>query len=134
MCDALMGTWILTEGNNDDFSKYLEELGVNFVLRKAILALKPDLNISKKGDEWCIKTETKIKTRELSFKLDTEFDESSPDGRNVKTIMTLDNGVLKQLQKVDGKDNVITREVKDGRLVTTMTVGDVKCIRIFDRK
>ncbi|XP_063781104.1 fatty acid-binding protein, adipocyte-like [Pseudophryne corroboree] len=134
MPEELIGTWSLAEGNNEDFNKYLEALGVGFVIRKAILALKPDVTICINGDTWCIKTVSTFKTKELSFKLNTEFEEATADGRNVKTIVTLEDGVLKQKQMVDGKENLMTRGVKDGRMITTLSYGEVKCVRIFDRK
>ncbi|XP_044151162.1 fatty acid-binding protein, heart-like [Bufo gargarizans] len=133
MGDALVGTWKLTE-NSDDYIKFLEELGVNFTIRQAVSSLKPDEIISKNGDEWSINTLSTFKNTELKFKLDEEFDEITADGRKVKSEMTCKDGVLLQKQTWDGKECAITREVKDSRLMTTCMIGDVKCVRIYDKK
>ena len=45
---------------------------------------KPTLEIAVNEDQWNIKTITTIKTTEISFKLNTEFDETTADGRKVK--------------------------------------------------
>ncbi|XP_069587630.1 fatty acid-binding protein, adipocyte-like [Ranitomeya imitator] len=134
MGDELVGTWKLTDNNSDDFDKYMEKVGVTFLTRKAACHLKPDVNITKNNDEWCIKTTSTFKNTELSFKCGEEFDETTADGRKVKSIVTLENGVLKQKQAWDGKESIITREVKDGRLVATCIFQDVNCVRIYDRK
>ncbi|XP_075684258.1 fatty acid-binding protein, adipocyte-like [Rhinoderma darwinii] len=134
MCDELLGTWKLIENNSDDFNKYMEAVDVPFLTRKAACTLKPDVTICKNGDEWTIKTSSTFKNTELSFKLGEEFDETTADGRKVKSIITLENGSLIQKQTWDGKESTINREVKDKRMITTCVFKDVKCTRIYDRK
>ncbi|XP_040287760.1 fatty acid-binding protein, adipocyte-like isoform X3 [Bufo bufo] len=134
MCDALVGTWKLTENNSDDFSKCMEEIGVIFMKRQAGRHLDPDVIISKNEDEWSIKTLSTSKNTELNFKLNEEFDEITAEGRKVKTKMTFGDGVLIQKQTWDGEESTITREVKDGRLITTCIIGDVKSVRIYDKE
>ncbi|XP_075069811.1 fatty acid-binding protein, adipocyte-like [Mixophyes fleayi] len=134
MCEDLVGTWKLVVSDKDAFNKYLEAAGVGYLFRKTATTLSPDVIISINGDEWCIKTESTFKSTKLSFKLNIEFDETTADGRCVKTIITLENGVLKQLQKWDDKESTITRQVKDGQLVTICIIGDVKSTRLYDRK
>ncbi|XP_040287761.1 fatty acid-binding protein, adipocyte-like isoform X4 [Bufo bufo] len=85
MCDALVGTWKLTENNSDDFSKCMEEIGVIFMKRQAGRHLDPDVIISKNEDEWSIKTLSTSKNTELNFKLNEEFDEITAEGRKVKS-------------------------------------------------
>ncbi len=46
------------------------------------------LQVTEKDGEWSIKTSTTLKTMELKFKLGEEFDETTPDGREVKAIVT----------------------------------------------
>ncbi|XP_040287762.1 fatty acid-binding protein, adipocyte-like [Bufo bufo] len=133
MGDAMVGTWTLPE-NIDDIDKFLEEIGVSFMLRQARRHLKPDVIISENKDQWSIKTLSTSKNTELKFKLNEEFDEITAEGRKVKTKMTFENGVLIQKQTWDGKESTITREVKDGRLITTCIIGDVKCVRIYNKK
>ncbi|KAM4029330.1 fatty acid-binding protein, adipocyte-like [Anomaloglossus baeobatrachus] len=134
MGDALVGTWKLVENNTEDFNKYMEKVGVSFLIRQAACHLKPDVSINKDGEDWCVKTMSTFKNTELKFKCGEEFDETTADGRKVKSTITLENGALVQKQAWDGKQSTITREVKDGRMVTTCIFNDVNCIRIYDRK
>ncbi|XP_075069810.1 fatty acid-binding protein, adipocyte-like [Mixophyes fleayi] len=134
MGDIFVGTWKLVEPDKDAFDKYLEICGVNNASRKMANAWSPDMIISINVEEWCIKQENTLKSTSMIFKLNEAFDETTADGRVVKTIITLVNAVLKQVQKWDDKESTITRQVKDGRLVTICVIGDVKCTRVYDRK
>ncbi|XP_066434716.1 myelin P2 protein-like [Eleutherodactylus coqui] len=134
MCEELMGSWKLVDFSSDDFCKYMEAVGVSFLVRKAASHLKPDVAISKNGNEWHIKTTSTFKNSDLCFELEKEFEETTADGRKVMTIVTLENGVLIQKQTWDGQESTITREVKDGRMITTCIFKDVKCVRTYDRK
>ncbi|XP_069816039.1 myelin P2 protein-like [Dendropsophus ebraccatus] len=134
MGDELIGTWKLTENNSDDFNKYMEAVGVSFITRKAACHLKPDVEIAKNGDGWCIKTVSTFKNTELNFKPDEEFEETTADGRKVKSVIACKNGALVQKQTWDDKESTITREVKDGRMMTTCVFKDVTCVRIYDKK
>jgi hypothetical protein len=46
----------------------------------------PITQISQSGDNWKIKTMTKLKNTEINFKLGEEFDEETVDGRKCKVI------------------------------------------------
>ncbi|TRZ14372.1 hypothetical protein HGM15179_012740 [Zosterops borbonicus] len=115
MCDQFVGTWKLLSSEN--FEDYMKELGVGFATRKMAGVAKPNVTISINGDVITIKTESTFKNTEVSFKLGEEFDETTADDRKTKNVITLDNGVLKQVQKWDGKETIIKRKVVDGNLV-----------------
>ncbi|MEE6517699.1 hypothetical protein FKM82_028068 [Ascaphus truei] len=134
MCDAFLATWTLKENNKDAFDAYMEAAGVSLITRKAACALKPDCTISQNGDTITIKSVSTFKNSECSFKIGEEFDETTADGRKTKTTVTLDHGVLSQKQKWDGKETTITREVKDGEMIVTCIMGNVKCVRIYTKK
>ncbi|KAM4029329.1 myelin P2 protein-like [Anomaloglossus baeobatrachus] len=131
MVDQFVGTWKLCDSQG--FDEYMQCLGVGFATRKAGAIAKPNVVISKNGDEISLKTESSLKTTEVRFKLGEEFDETTADSRNTRTIITCDDGVLTQVQKWDGKETTIKRELKNGQLVVTCTMGDVKCVRVYDR-
>ncbi|XP_072007739.1 fatty acid-binding protein, adipocyte-like [Engystomops pustulosus] len=134
MCEEMCGMWKLTENNADDFNKYMEICGVSFLTRQAARHLRPDMDISVNNGEWCIKTMSTFKNTELKFKLGEEFEECTADGRKVQALLTFENGVLIHKQKWDGKESKITRELKDGRLVTTCSIDDASCVRVYDKK
>nr|XP_033789696.1 myelin P2 protein-like [Geotrypetes seraphini] len=131
MTEAFEGTWKLI--NSDNFDKYMESIGVSFIVRKAVEALKPNVIISRKGDDICLTTESTFKTTNLNFCLGKEFSEKTADGRDAKTIITLDNDVLCQVQKWDGKETSILREVKDDKMIVTCIMNDTKCVRTYER-
>ncbi|KAM4704860.1 myelin P2 protein-like [Rhinophrynus dorsalis] len=131
MVDQFVGTWKLCDSQG--FDEYMQCLGVGFATRKAGAMAKPNVLISMNGDEIILKTESTLKTTEMKFKLGVEFDETTADNRKTKTLITCDNGVLTQVQKWDGKETTITRELKNGQLIVTCTMGDVKCVRVYDK-
>ncbi|NP_001087276.1 peripheral myelin protein 2 S homeolog [Xenopus laevis] len=131
MVDQFVGSWKLTDSQG--FDEYMQSLGVGFATRKAGAMAKPNVIISVNGDEILLKTESSLKTTEVTFKLGQEFDEQTADNRKTKTIITCDSGVLNQVQKWDGKETTIQREIKNGHLVVTCSMGDVKCVRTYEK-
>ncbi|KAM8967805.1 fatty acid-binding protein, adipocyte-like [Pelodytes ibericus] len=134
MCEQFLGRWTLVQNNKEDFENYMVALDVALLTRKAACTLKPDVIISMQGDVICLKTESCFKNHEIKFKLGEVFDEQTADGRNTKTTITMDDGVMKQVQQWDCKETVITREVKGEEMIVTCTMGNVKCIRIYNKK
>ena len=65
-------------------------LGVGFLLRKVANSQKTaQVEITKNGDEYTIKTVTSVKTIEVKFKLNEEFKETTLDGRDVNVRLGL---------------------------------------------
>ncbi|XP_063307369.1 fatty acid-binding protein, adipocyte-like [Pelobates fuscus] len=133
MAEALLGKWKLEDANKEMFNAYMEGLGVGFVTRKAACAVSADVTISLEGDIWTIKTSSTFKNYEINFKIGVPFDEETADDRKVKTTVTLEKGVLIQVQNWDGKTTTIKREVIDGKLIVTCIIGDVVCVRTYKR-
>ncbi|KAK3603280.1 hypothetical protein CHS0354_007611 [Potamilus streckersoni] len=108
-------------------------IGVGLVTRKLANMTKPVTEISILGDQWTIKTITPIKTVEATFKLGTEFDEVTLDGRKVKTTVTLEGQKLTCYQKGD-PDSILVREFIDNKMILWLTAKGVTCKRIYKRK
>ncbi|XP_044314960.1 fatty acid-binding protein, muscle [Drosophila rhopaloa] len=115
---------------SENFDEYMKELGVGLVTRKMGNSLSPTVEVTLEGDTYTLTTTSTFKTSAISFKLGQEFDEETLDGRNVKSIITLDGNKLTQEQKGD-KPTTIVREFNDGELITTLTIGSVKCVRVY---
>ncbi|XP_065254179.1 fatty acid-binding protein, adipocyte-like [Emys orbicularis] len=130
MCDLFVGTWKLISSEN--FEDYMRELGVGFATRKMAGMAKPNVIISTNGDVITIKTESTFKNTEISFKLGEEFEETTADDRKVKSIITLDNGSLIQVQKWDGKETTLIRKLVDGKLIVECTMNNVTCTRVYE--
>ncbi|MEJ1282352.1 fatty acid binding protein 3 muscle and heart [Cricetulus griseus] len=115
MADAFVGTWKLVDSKN--FDDYMKSLGVGFATRQVASMTKPTTIIEKNGDTIVIKTHSTFKNTEISFQLGVQFDEVTADDRKVKSIVTLDGGKLVHVQKWDGQETTLTRELCDGKLI-----------------
>ncbi|XP_043929775.1 fatty acid-binding protein, brain [Protopterus annectens] len=131
MVEALCATWKLTDSEN--FDEYMKALGIDFATRKIGMVTKPTITISKDGDTFTIKTESTFKNTEISFKPGEDFDEHTPDNRNCKSTVTVDGDKLVHVQKWDDKQTTFTREVQDGKMVMTLTIGDVVAVRTYEK-
>ncbi|XP_036596911.1 fatty acid-binding protein, adipocyte-like [Trichosurus vulpecula] len=131
MCEAFVGTWKLISSEN--FDEYMKEVGVGFATRKVAGMAKPSVIISVQGDVIRIRSESSFKNTEFSFKLGQEFDEVTADDRKVKSLITLNEGALVQVQKWNGKSTTITRKLVDGKMVVECTMKDVIATRLYEK-
>merc|ERR1712117_959710 len=94
----------------EKYEEFLTALGVNFLLRKAATVSTP---VTEEGGNWTIKTSTTLKSMELKFKLDEEFEETTPDGREVKSVVKMEGNKLVAVQtaKKDGEKS--TKSVRE---------------------
>uniref|UniRef100_A0A674IGK8 Lipocalin/cytosolic fatty-acid binding domain-containing protein n=3 Tax=Terrapene triunguis TaxID=2587831 RepID=A0A674IGK8_9SAUR len=131
MCDLFLGTWKLS--SSEKFDDYMKELGVSLATRKLGSLTKPIVTISIDGEVLTIQTKSTFKSTEVSFKLGEEFEETTADDRKTKSIVTLDDGSLTQVQKWNGKETTIKRRLVDGKMVVECTMNNVTCIRIYEK-
>merc|ERR1712018_1017008 len=125
----------------EKYDEFLSELGVNFLLRKAATASSPVFEVTYDADSetWTFKTSTMLKSMELKFKLNEEFDEKSPDGRDVRAIVTKegDSFISVQNAKKEGeKSTKIIREFKGDEVIQTSTIvgSDLVCTQVFKKQ
>nr|XP_047928999.1 fatty acid-binding protein, heart [Anser cygnoides] len=107
--------------------------GVGFATRQMAGLTKPTTIIEVAGDKVTVKTQSTFKNTEISFKLGEEFDETTADDRHVKSVVTLDGGKLVHVQKWEGKETSLVRELKDGKLILTLTMGSVVSMRTYEK-
>ncbi|XP_061521404.1 fatty acid-binding protein, heart [Phycodurus eques] len=131
MAEAFVGTWNLKSSEN--FDDYMKQLDVGFATRKLGNLTKPTTIISVDGDTVTVKTQSTIKNTELSFKLGEEFDETTADSRNVKSVVTIDDGKMVHIQRWGGKETRLVRQVDGNALTLTLTMNDVVCTRCYER-
>uniref|UniRef100_A0A8C6H7A6 Fatty acid binding protein 7, brain n=1 Tax=Mus spicilegus TaxID=10103 RepID=A0A8C6H7A6_MUSSI len=91
--------------------------GVGFATRQVGNVTKPTVIISQEGGKVVIRTQCTFKNTEINFQLGEEFEETSIDDRNCKSVVRLDGDKLIHVQKWDGKETNCTREIKDGKMV-----------------
>ncbi|XP_072276887.1 fatty acid-binding protein, heart [Pyxicephalus adspersus] len=131
MVERFVGTWKLVDSKN--FDDYMKGLGVGFATRQIANVTKPTTIISLEGDIIVLQTQSTFKNTEVKFKLNEEFDETTADDRKVKSLVTLEDGKLKHVQKWDGKETILVREVNDDKLVLTLTLGDIVSSRHYEK-
>ncbi|XP_007432588.1 fatty acid-binding protein, adipocyte [Python bivittatus] len=131
MCDLFLGTWKLI--SSEKFDDYMKELGVGFATRKLAVVAKPNVIISINGSVITIRTESNFKNTEFSFTMGEEFDEITADDRKVKSVVTLDNGSLNQVQKWDGKETIIKRKIEDGKMIVECVMNNIISTRVYEK-
>ncbi|CAM4500277.1 fatty acid-binding protein, adipocyte-like [Lepidochelys kempii] len=131
MCDLFVGIWKFV--SSEKFEDYMKELGVGLATRKLGSLAKPTVTISTDGDVITIKTKSTFKNTEISFKLGEEFDETTADDRKTKSIVTLEEGSITQVQKWDGKETTIKRKLVDGKMIVEYTMNNITCTRVYER-
>uniref|UniRef100_A0A646QCX0 Fatty acid-binding protein n=1 Tax=Hemiscolopendra marginata TaxID=943146 RepID=A0A646QCX0_9MYRI len=119
--------------SSENFDEYMKALGVGMMTRKMANAATPVQDIVYENGEFYIKTSTTFKTTELRFKLDQEFDETTGDGRQVKTIVTKEGNKLIQQQKGE-KPSTITREFEGDTMKMVLVFGDITCTRVYKKE
>ncbi|NXA41190.1 FABPH protein, partial [Eudromia elegans] len=107
--------------------------GVGFATRQVAGLTKPTTVIEVSGDRVTVKTQSTFKNTEISFTLGEEFDETTADDRHVKSLVTLEGGKLVHVQKWEGKETSLVRELKDGKLILTLTMGSVVSTRTYEK-
>ncbi|KAF7664897.1 hypothetical protein LDENG_00160750 [Lucifuga dentata] len=129
MVEAFVGTWNLK--SSEKFDDYMKALGVGFATRQAGNLTKPTTIIEVDGDKVTIKTQSKFKNTEINLKLGEEFDETTADDRKVKSVVTIEDGKLVHIQRWEGKETSLVREVSGSALTLTLTFGDVVAVRHY---
>merc|ERR1711874_443492 len=133
--DAFKGKY--TRTNAEQYEEFLKALDVGILLRKAATYSTPVMEITEADGTWNIKTSTTLKSMELKFKLDEEFEETTPDGRDVTAKVTFEDGKIVTVQKAKKEGQKSTKSVRelagDGdELIYTMTIDgndDLKCVQ-----
>jgi fatty acid-binding protein 3 len=69
--------------DSENFDEFMKELGVGMVMRMAAKGVKPRLVISENNGKWAIRSESTFRTVSYDFTPGVEFNETTPDGREV---------------------------------------------------
>jgi len=131
--DKFCGNWETVSQENWD--KVMKALEVGWLTRKAAAYATGYLNLSKKegeADVYTLKWKITVKTGEADYKEGEEFDEETPDGRKVKSTVTMDGDTYNAVQRGQPADTHISRVIDEaGQMVETIKVKDIVCTRIY---
>ncbi|XP_043573538.1 fatty acid-binding protein, brain-like isoform X1 [Chiloscyllium plagiosum] len=108
--------------------------GMDFANRQVGNVLKPITIIKVDGDNIILQTKSTYRNTEIIFQLDKPFNEHTADNRDCKTVVSLEGDKLIQVQKWDGKQTTLTREIKNEHLILTLTLNDVVSVRTYERE
>jgi len=61
----------------------MKEIGVGYATRMLAKGLKPRIVISENNGKWTVRSESTLKTVTVDFTPGVEFNETTPDGREV---------------------------------------------------
>ncbi|KAJ3608988.1 hypothetical protein NHX12_023516 [Muraenolepis orangiensis] len=107
--------------------------GIGFAMRQMGGMIKPTTIISVDGDTVKLETKSTFKNTEISFKLNQEFDEHTADDRKAKSLITVEGNKMVHIQKWEGKETSLVREVTDDTLLLTLTMEDVVSTRHYSK-
>ncbi|XP_023680092.1 fatty acid-binding protein, liver-like [Paramormyrops kingsleyae] len=130
MVELFVGKWKME--TSDNFDDYMKALGVGLATRQMGNMVKPCFHFAVDDQGVvCMKSQSTLKSTEVKFKLDEEFDETTADDRKTKTVVTLENGKLIQKQTWDGKQTTIERTLQDGKLIVKCVMDDIVATRTY---
>lgn len=131
---GVMGDLVLNKkyklSTSENFEEFMKALGVGLLTRKMGNAVSPVIELTKNGEEYTLTSNSTFKNSAITFQLNKEFDEETPDGRQVKSLITQEGNKLIHVQKGD-KETKIIREFKPDEVVMTLTVDDIVCKRVY---
>ncbi|NP_001155787.1 MPA13 allergen-like [Acyrthosiphon pisum] len=119
--------------SSEKFDEYMKALGVGMMTRKLGNTVSPVVELTKSDDgKLVLSSNSTFKNSSIAFKLNEEFDEETPDGRKVKSLIVQDGNKLVHTQKCDKhNDTTIVREFEPEQLKMVLTVDDITCTRIY---
>ncbi|CAH0549572.1 unnamed protein product [Brassicogethes aeneus] len=118
--------------DSQNFDEFMKALGVGFLTRKLGAAASPVVDLTKEGDEYTLTSVSTFKNVILKFKPGVEFDQETPDGRNVKATITVDGATLHEVQKDSaGKTTIIDRTWSPEEVKMVMSIDNITATRIY---
>lgn len=100
--------------------------GVGLVVRKMGNAASPVIELTQNGDEYTLTSQSTFKNTSITFKLGVEFEEETPDGRKVESVITQDGNKLIHIQKGEKETTIIREFSEDEVKMVSSTESDVE--------
>ncbi|XP_046637648.1 fatty acid-binding protein, muscle-like [Daphnia pulicaria] len=130
------GKFQLVEGDVDNFDKMMEAVGVSAEKRQKGRTLKPIIEFSHDGDKYKVTGSAEgIPERTKEFVLDVEQEETTIDGRKVKSTYKREaKGLMIQHEvQENGMVVVYHREIKGDQMHVKVTCGDLVANRLYKK-
>ncbi|XP_058240920.1 fatty acid-binding protein, intestinal-like [Hemibagrus wyckioides] len=130
---AFNGTWKVDR--NDNYDKFMEQMGINMVKRKLAEHDNLKVTIEQSGDKFSIKESSTFRTKDIEFTLGVQFEYSMADGTELTGTWVMEGETLKGTftRKDNGNILTTTRSVVGGELVQCYNYEGVDAKRIFKK-
>lgn len=115
---------------SENFEEVMKELGVGWITRKLGNAASPVIELTYNNGEYSLTSKSTFKNTDLRFRIGQEFTQETPDGREVKTIITQKGNVLTEVQTGD-KMTTIVRTFTPEEIKMIVKVNDIVSTRIY---
>ncbi|XP_068438531.1 fatty acid-binding protein, intestinal [Clinocottus analis] len=127
------GNWKIDR--NDNYEKFMEQLGINMVKRKLAAHDNLKVIIAQNGDKFHVKESSNFRNLELDVTLGVTFDYSLADGTELSGSWTIEGDMMKGIfkRKDNGKILTTTRIIQGDELVQSYNYEGVDAKRIFKR-
>ncbi|XP_041048709.1 fatty acid-binding protein, intestinal [Carcharodon carcharias] len=131
---AFNGTW--KSDRNENYDKFMEQMGVNVVKRKLANHDNLKLIILQNGNKFTVKESSTFRTKDIEFTLGVVFDYSLADGTELTGSWTCEGDKLvgKFTRKDNSKELLTTREIVGGELVQVYSYEGIDAKRIFKKE
>ncbi|XP_043916341.1 fatty acid-binding protein, intestinal-like [Protopterus annectens] len=118
---AFDGTWKVYK--NEDYDKFMEQMGVHFVKRKLGANDNLHITIKQDGNNFKVVEKSTFRTKEIEFTLGVVFDYDTADGTELNGDWKMDGNTLVATftRKDNGKILITRREIVDGEMVQLYT-------------
>ena len=116
----------------------LTALEVNYFFQMVATTCNPEMTVSEEDGTWTFKTYTIYSEFEMSFKAGEAFDVTTPDGREVTCMATVEDDKFIILQEAKHESEKSTKLIKEfnpsGCIITIELIGeDVSCVETYQR-
>ncbi|GLG96315.1 Fatty acid-binding protein 1 [Gryllus bimaculatus] len=118
----------LTSSENMD--AYLDTVEAADNVKALVKSVNPSIELVINGDTYTLKTITEKSTREVTFKIGEEFEQTLIDGRKIPTTITTEGNKLVEVHKAP-KPSKVVREFSDDQVKISLTCDNVTAVRIY---
>ncbi|CAH1098888.1 unnamed protein product [Psylliodes chrysocephalus] len=131
MVDVCLGKKYKLE-SSENFDEFMKALGVGFLTRIAGAAVTPIVDLKKENEYYILSSISTFKHFILKFKPGVQFDEETPDGRQVKATISIVGNTLHEVQiDANGLETIIDRTFTPDEVKMVMNVDDVSATRLY---
>nr|CAH0105582.1 unnamed protein product [Daphnia galeata] len=129
------GKFQLVVGDDDNYDKIMEAVGVPPEKRQKVRSLRPVCEYSHDGDQYKVSGSAEgFPERSKDFVLDVQQEETTMDGRKVKSTYKRNGKSMTQMEvQENGMTIVYDREIKGDEMHVKITYGNLVANRVFKR-